>query len=51
MNQEGGRQIEKLFDASRNGDAETVRLILESGADVHAKYDLALREASFAQGF
>ena len=38
---------EKLIDASSNGHTETVKVLLEHGADVHANNDGALRSASY----
>ena len=38
---------EKLIDASNNGHTETVKVLLEHGADVHADDDWALRWASY----
>ena len=38
---------EKLIDASSNGHTETVKVLLEHGADVHADNDGGLRSASY----
>ena len=35
-----------LFDAAKNGDTNTVKLLLDRGADIHARNDLALRWAA-----
>ena len=38
---------EKLINASKNGNLETVMQLLENGADVHTWHDFALCTASF----
>jgi ankyrin repeat protein len=37
---------QELIEASLYGRFETVKLLLENGADIHASYDEAIREAS-----
>ena len=45
MSQE--KKDKALINASRRGHTEVVKVLLDAGANVHAKDDYALRHASF----